>query len=67
MEQKFNPAKVRGLRSENKTTQEEVAKVVGISTNSYISKENGKIDFKAEELVKIANYYNVAISIFFTK
>ena len=67
MEQKFNPAKVRGLRSENKTTQEELAKVVGISTNSYISKENGKTDFKAEELVKIANYYNVAISIFFTK
>ena len=66
MNQKLNLNKIRGIRNENNNTQEELAKVIGISTNSYISKENGKIDFKVDELVRIANQYNVLISYFFS-
>lgn len=65
MEQRFDLNKIRGIRNENHNTQEELAKVIGISTNSYASKENGIIDFKVDELVKIANLYNVSISYFF--
>ncbi len=65
IKQCFNLNKVRGIRSENHNTQEELAKLLGISTNSYASKENGIIDFKVDELVQIANLYNVPINVFF--
>lgn len=66
MNQKLNLNKIKGIRAEKGLTQEQVAKIISVSSNTYISKENGKIDFKVEELTKIANSFEVPISIFFS-
>lgn len=44
--------KVKGYRNMLKLTQKELAKNLGISTVSYIKKENGKTDFKDVEKLK---------------
>lgn len=44
--------KVKGYRNMLKLTQKELAQNLGISTVSYIKKENGKTDFKDVEKLK---------------
>ena len=61
----MNLAKLRGLRAEHGYTQEEVAKVLGISKVSYGLKEVGKRDFSATEVSKLCKIFNVKSSIFF--
>jgi DNA-binding XRE family transcriptional regulator len=42
--------KLRGKRVEKGFTQEEIAKKVGISTNAYNLKEQGKREFRVREI-----------------
>lgn len=44
--------KVKGYRNMLKLTQKELAKNLGISTVSYIKKENGQSEFKDVEKLK---------------
>ncbi len=48
--------KVKGFRVMVNMTQEEMAKVLGISVRSYVNKENGSFD--VSELVKIRDTLN---------
>jgi len=48
--------KLKGL------TQEEVAEQLGISLNNYSAKEQGKRDFKFNEIIKFANIVGVQSS-----
>ena len=49
------------LRIINKYTQRQVAEVLGISQPSYIRYENGKAEPSLENLVKLADLYDVSI------
>lgn len=45
------------LRKENNETQEDLARLLGISENGYREKENGKSQFKGDEMFLIASHY----------
>lgn len=45
--------KLKGARVEKGLTQEDMAERIGISTYSYLMKENGKRDFTLTEMKKI--------------
>ena len=45
--------KLIGKRNEKGITQEQMAKLLGISKNNYNLKENGKLDFNLAEVKKI--------------
>lgn len=45
--------KLKGKRTELGYTQEQMAKMIGISTSRYVLKENGKTKFYLEEINKI--------------
>ena len=49
------------LRKMNKYTQQQVATVLNISQPSYIRYENGKAEPSLENLVKLADLYDVSI------
>ena len=45
--------KLKAKRTEYQLTQEEVAKRIGISTPTYIDKENGKRQFNLNEIKQL--------------
>ena len=47
------------LRSENRLTQDNVAKRLGISKSSYSRKESGKTEFTVNELNKLLELFNI--------
>ncbi|MDM5231441.1 helix-turn-helix transcriptional regulator [Lysinibacillus pakistanensis] len=49
------------LRKKNKLYQEHVAKVLGISVGSYGMKERGEVEFTADEMFKLRDYFNMSI------
>lgn len=49
------------LRKLNRFTQREVAQHLGISQPSYIRYENGSAEPTLENLVKIADFYDVSV------
>ena len=50
--------KITKLRKKYNITQEQIAKVIGISRVNYNMKENGKRAFKQKEMMKIYQYFN---------
>lgn len=50
--------KLKGLRAEYNITQVEMAEIIGISEQSYVSKENGQVDFRLTEIKKILEHFN---------
>lgn len=54
--------KLKGARVEKGLTQEDMAKRIGISTYSYLMKENGKRDFTLSEMKKICNILDKELS-----
>ena len=52
------------IRKENGVNQSDLAKLLGISKNSYSLKEQGKTDFKISEMFKIANHFKKVLAIF---
>ena len=49
------------LRKSNNVTQKEMAFRLGISQPSYIRYENGTAEPKFENLVKLADYFDVSV------
>ena len=49
------------LRKQNNITQDEIARMLGISVKQYNYKENGKSKFNCDEMFKISNYFNKKI------
>lgn len=50
------------IRRENGETQSEIAKLLDISTEGYRTKENGKSQFKSDEMFLIAEHFGLGIS-----
>lgn len=60
-----NFVKLRIIREENCLTQENVAKVLGITRSAYCGYEIGRRKMSTDMLEKLANFYRVPISRFF--
>ena len=54
--------KLKGARVEKGLTQEDMAERIGISTFSYLMKENGKRDFTLTEMKKICEILGKELS-----
>lgn len=55
-------SKLKGARVEKGLTQEDMAERIGISTYSYLMKENGKRDFTLNEMKKICEILGKELS-----
>ena len=53
--------KIKNLRIEKGITQEDIAKIIGTSRQTYNSIESGKQDLSVTELKKITEYFNISI------
>ncbi|MBE6070021.1 MAG: helix-turn-helix transcriptional regulator [Clostridium lundense] len=56
---------VEGLRRSRKLTQKQVCEEIGISYQAYNNKENGKVEFTANEIGALAKLLNVSPSKFY--
>lgn len=54
-------AKLRGLRAEQGLSQANMARIVGISATSYVSRENGRQDFKSTEMGILKRYFKMSV------
>jgi transcriptional regulator with XRE-family HTH domain len=63
---KFNIQKVLELMGGQKMTQETLASKLNVSIITVRSKLNGKTEFKASEIIKLSDIFNVDPSVFFT-
>ena len=52
--------KIRDLREDNDLKQKDLAKYLCIDQSTYSDYENGRINVPIEQLIKIADYYNVS-------
>ncbi len=46
-------------------TQAAVAEAIGISTEAYVSYENGRVNIPLSKAIKIANYFGVSLDYLF--
>ncbi len=53
--------KLKGIMTENKVLQKDLAKIIGVSEKTVNDKVNGNIDFKLSEALLIANYFGKSI------
>ena len=51
---------IRSLRIDQGLTQREVAKVLGISQNTYSQYEIGVLNYPVDAIVKLADFYQVS-------
>lgn len=54
-------SKLKGIRVENGLTQADLAKIIGVTRQTYSEKENGNQPFKADELFIISGYFDKPI------
>ncbi|MBM5595618.1 XRE family transcriptional regulator [Listeria seeligeri] len=52
---------IRSIREDNDMTQQQIAKMLNISQNTYSQYETGQIEWTASTLIKIADYFDVSI------
>lgn len=63
---KVTHAKLKALRAQYGLSQVDMARILGICEVSYLSKENGKREFKVSEARIISKYFKIpAEEIFF--
>lgn len=53
--------RIRNLRIDNDIKQKEIAKVINKSQQGYAHIENRKAKLSVEDLIKLAQYYNVSL------
>ena len=58
---------IKALRVSRDLRQEDLAKILGISLNSYNNKENGKRDFSLKEAKSLAELFGYSIEEIFFK
>ncbi|MCI9269161.1 MAG: helix-turn-helix transcriptional regulator [Lawsonibacter sp.] len=54
-------SRIRDLREDSDKKQIELAKYLNIDQSTYSDYENGKINIPIEQLIKIADFYNVSL------
>lgn len=52
---------IKNLREDRDLRQRELAAVLSVSQNTYSQYENGVIEWTANNLIKLADYYNVSV------
>lgn len=52
---------IKKLRQKNSIAQDDIAKVLGISAQTYDEYESGNTEWTDELLIKLALYYNVSV------
>ena len=52
---------IRGLREDRDLKQKDLADILHVSQNTYSQYENGVIQLTAENLILLADFYNVSI------
>ena len=63
----MNSLVLRELRKQNKFSQEEMARTIGISLRAYQLKEKGETEFLFSEIVKIADKFNMSLTEFISR
>ncbi|CDQ22633.1 helix-turn-helix transcriptional regulator [Halobacillus karajensis] len=58
--------KLKGIRSYHKITAEEMAKEIGVHKDAYLGKENGRTEFKLNEMFTIAKRFNMRVDDLFS-
>lgn len=58
---KLNLKRLKGLRAEHDLSQEEMAKLIRISSSSYQRKETGESQFLLIEAYRIADIFDMSI------
>lgn len=58
--------KIKEIRAKSGMTQEEVAKVIGVSRSTYASIEAGKQELSLEEAQKLVEHFNLSIDFLLT-
>lgn len=53
--------RIRDLREDSDKKQTEVAKYLNIDQSTYSDYENGKIHVPIEQLIKLADFYDVSL------
>ncbi len=53
--------KIKELRIKNNLSQEQIAKIIGVSRPTYNAIEAGKQELSAEEIEKLARYYVISV------
>lgn len=64
MDMKLTP---KALRVNSGKTQAEIANYLGMSLTQYKRRENGSTRWYADELARLAQLYNVDITVFFNR
>ena len=54
-------SRIRDLREDNDKKQIELARYLNVDQSTYSDYENGKINIPIEQLIKIADFYNVSL------
>lgn len=52
---------IKNLREDRDLRQRELAAILLVSQNTYSQYENGVIEWTAENLIKLADYYDVSV------
>lgn len=52
---------IKNLREDRDLRQRELAAVLNVSQNTYSQYENGVIEWTAEKLIRLADYYSVSV------
>ena len=52
---------IKNLREDRDLRQRELAAVLNVSQNTYSQYENGVIELTAENLIKLADFYDVSV------
>lgn len=60
----YNKITVAQARAGKKVSQDEVAKVLGLSPNGYRNKENGITEFTVNEAQKLCEYFDMPFEAF---
>lgn len=53
--------RLKELRKEKKLTQQEIAELLGVKRNTYSDWENGKTEPNFENLIKLADFFEVSL------
>lgn len=53
--------KIKDLREDHDLTQQQIAKILGISQRYYSNLENGSRTMSADILIMLADYYGVSL------
>lgn len=57
--------RIRDLREDCDKKQKDLAQYLSVDQSTYSDYENGRINVPIEQLIKIADYYNVSIDYIF--